>query len=264
MRWITAAVLASLLLAACGSSTVPRGAGARSPDTASSTVPLEEDGASDDAQVHGGEDPSSGGTEQQARSTARGTFGYSTVIDLGPDGQYQGSRTLSYYPPERSTMLVRQITKIHGSPQREWWFRFRLGPKGISRVTDYNPDGGLCTFDRPLLELPAALEVGDRWRSEAHCVETGQRWLLEARVDREETVTVEGQKLETLVIERELTRASPGADPPPLEETRWFSPEHGVDVRMRTQGGGSPLDLVDNILSLEPDKLPQAKPPSGV
>lgn len=265
------ALLLSLafVLAACGGESGGEpgasGPGATDPTSGPSTATTPDGPTTGTAAPRvDGKDGVGGGSISEADTPVAGTYRYSTTVDLGEDGQFSGGRTISYYEPDGVSLLVRQTTQVTGSPPREWWFRFDWRERGLRRVTDFNPSSGLCTLDPPLMELRFPVKVGQAFTSTSTCPEQEKRWTLEVEVPRTETVTVDGQRIETLVIKRALTRAAPGADPDPLLETYWYSPEHRLILRMRTRGGGTPLDLTDSLISLQPEKLPTSTPPDGV
>lgn len=223
--------------------------------------------------------PNSGGVHGTGASPARaldlsalsipkaGKYTYSTSIDLGSNGTYQGVRTVAYFAPrvrgDAAGVLAYQTTQTADGEVKEWWFRFSWRVRGLSRDAETNPSTGQCHLREPFLEIPFPIRVGASWHSAGECREDGTRWTLDGSVARRERITVDGVVVETFVIERAITKADPGAKPAPLNETWWWSADAGLPVQMRTQGAGTPLDLRDALRSLRPGSLPRTTPPKG-
>lgn len=263
------AAAAALLLAmtACGSSGGPSGASPSPARTTPEATPSE-------ATVSPPSQPASGSPAPRATvspppnpsTPTVGTYRYSTSIDIGTK-TYSGERTLAYYAPEpaghgRAHVTVRQTTRAGTGPAKEWWFRFLWGIRGIYREKEINPSDP-CTLDRPLLEIPIPLRIGEKWHSSATCKEDGNTVTVDGKVTGAESRTVGGESVAVFVLERSVMRAAPGATTQPLLETRWFSPARGIDVRMRTRAAGTPFDLIDTLGSLRPEPLPEATRPPG-
>lgn len=272
-RWARAAAAAIVLalVASCTSNTAGPGPNVSPTGSAPGTIsPGATPTGTGVPSVTGSPRPGTTGGSFDARALPMpriGTYEWATQIDLGAEGQYSGRRLRSYFPPsitdDAAVMVVRQITEITGSQPKEWWMRYQWRADGLYLVTELQPTGAYCRMSKPFLEYPYALKVGRTWRSESTCENDGTRWKLDARVVRETAVRVEGQRVPVFEISRELTRAAPGANPPPLLETHWYAPSLRIPARMRTRGGGSPLDLVDTLKRRNPGPLPSDTPPEG-
>ena len=140
--------------------------------------------------------------------------------------------------------------------------RFKLTPAG-SRVTwirtkitfaRFGRDDRRSTRPQPL-EVPAKLRLGQAW---ATTYRTGDLPVAAAsRVLRRDDVTVDGDAVDTFVIE---TRSVTGGSHPGTEiDTTWWSPRYRLPIRLELErrirgAAGLRVDTVLEITSLRPER----------
>ncbi len=267
-RWLPTVALFALVTAACssgtptatGTSTASDEVGSPAPTTSAPKTPAEpSEGSPEPAGEPASRETSSAPAPEVATvdPPLPGTYRYAQdgetragVFTIRPDDE----GTLDVASPEGNRQ--RQVREFSSNQSLEQVMLYRKGGVFLeSFVSRFATSEIRCDLEEPIKVVDLPLTVGTSWKDTGRC--DGMTLTVSAKVTREVTRTVGGERVDTFVLN--VRSEADGEDLRQTSDSRlWVSPDHRLIVRVVESSEGTAdgqrftSSRTDDLLSLEP------------